>query len=282
MVITITRARSCKLHDNCILHALSHQRCLRLFRVCPSRLAYEKRSSPREHTGLQPQQHPGNLWDNPVRLLCPRRIFLLFLATSDGILRVWESTWKINPKSIQNDAGEVPGGHPEPPWGLPGVGPGRFFRRNWKYTEIWMFLGASQDIPGGPRGPRGTPKIDQESTFWWKKGVSNLVNRFFCLHNAMFNVFCSISLRLFTKINEKTEGKRDVQFHPSACFLNMTTFTKHRILRYESYFFIFLHFVFLQRNINKNTPKFKSHSVLQKTLKSGSRGCVLGPKMVLT
>ena len=61
IIIIITRAPSCKLHDKCILHALSHQRCLRLFRVCPSLLAYEKSSSPREHTAVQPQQHPGNL-----------------------------------------------------------------------------------------------------------------------------------------------------------------------------------------------------------------------------
>ena len=148
-LILDTRAPSCKLHGKCILHALSHQRCLRLFRVCPSLLAYEKSSSPREHTAVQPQQHPGNLCDNPVRLLRPRRIFLLFLATSHGIQRVWKSTRKINPKSIQNYARKVPGGHPGPPWGLPES------KINPKSTQ-----NDAREVPGEHPGPPwGLPEV---------------------------------------------------------------------------------------------------------------------------
>ena len=142
-----------------------------------------------------------------------------------------------------------------------------------KFECFWEPPRTSREAPGDPEGHQ---KSIKNRLFGEKKTFQTWLIALFCLHKAMFHVFCSISLRLFTKINEKTEGKRDVQFHRSACFLNMTTFTKHRILRYESYFLLFLVFTFFLKKRQKITPKFKDQLASQKSPKNGVRGTISG------
>ena len=54
-------------------------------------------------------------------------------------------------------------------------------------------------------------------------------------------------------------------------FLSMATLTKHLILSYESYFFIFALLCFLCENIGKIALKFKPHFALSKNTKKWSR-----------
>ena len=75
----------------------------------------------------------------------------------------------MDPKSIQNDAREVPGGHPGPPWGLPRVGPGRFSEATenlWKIEGFWEAPGTSQEAPGHPEDPPNSP----QNRFFGEKG----------------------------------------------------------------------------------------------------------------
>ena len=48
-------------------------------------------------------------------------------------------------------------------------------------------------------------------------------------------------------------------------FLNMVTLTKHRILRYESYFFIFVFSCFCQKSLGKKTSKMQRAICVPKT-----------------
>ena len=65
------------------------------------------------------------------------------------------------------------------------------------------------------------------------------------------------------KINE-TSIKRHVYFFIAAfVFLNMATLTKHRILRYESYFFIFCVFVFFLKNPRTNESKIQGATFIR-------------------
>ena len=58
---------------------------------------------------------------------------------------------------------------------------------------------------------------------------------------------------------------------PPRSFSNMATLTKHCILRYESYVFVFWAFVFFLKNIGSMTSKFKPHSFPQKNTQKCSR-----------
>ena len=69
-------------------------------------------------------------------------------------------------------------------------------------------------------------------------------------------------------------------FTAALVFLSMATLTKHRILRYESYFPIFRAFVFFPKNIENITSNFKEQFWTQKSPQNDPRGSVLGPKMV--
>ena len=85
----------------------------------------------------------------------------------------------------------------------------------------------------------------------------------------------------FPRKIDETSIKNHVYFFIAAfVFLNMATLTKHRILRYESYFFIFCVLRFLIKKHRKNNLKCKEQFWTPKSTQNCPRGSVLGPKMV--
>ena len=64
------------------------------------------------------------------------------------------------------------------------------------------------------------------------------------------------------------------------CFSNIVTLTKHRILRYESYVFVFCFIAFFLKINGSMTSKFKPHSFPQEIPKTTAGGGILGVKMV--
>ena len=65
-------------------------------------------------------------------------------------------------------------------------------------------------------------------------------------------------------------------FSASLVFLNMATLTKHCILRYESYFFIFRVLAFFLEKHRKNSSKIQPAFFTSKNAKKSSRGTRLG------
>ena len=73
--------------------------------------------------------------------------------------------------------------------------------------------------------------------------------------------------------------KKDMYFCIAAlAFLNMATLTKHRILRYESYFFIFCVFVFFLKSPRTNDSKIQGATFIQTITKDWSPGTQFGTK----
>ena len=75
-----------------------------------------------------------------------------------GALQV---TRKIDPRSTQNRAREVPWGHSGPPWGLPGAGPGLCSGGTENVQKIegfWKAPEVSREAPGNPAGPEKSTK----------------------------------------------------------------------------------------------------------------------------
>ena len=139
------------------------------------------------------------------------------------------------------------------------------------------------DLPrpfGASRGPIGSPKIHQESTFCSEMRSKRVFFVDFCADNRFTRFFSRFCIDFSRKNNQNLMRKLMHFFTASLAFSNMATLTKHRILRYESYFFIFLIFVFFPKKHQKMTPKFKPHSFPKKTLKSGPGGSILSPKMM--
>ena len=56
-------------------------------------------------------------------------------------------------------------------------------------------------------------------------------------------------------------------FTSSLVFLNMVTLTKHRILRYERYFFIVCIFVFCSEKPRTNDSQIQDATFIQKNMK---------------
>ena len=139
----------------------------------------------------------------------------------------------------------------------------------------------SRDVPGGPRGPRDTPKIHQRSIVCEQKALHTWILCRFLRTRPLFMNFARFCIDFSRKNNEKSMNKIMHFFTSSPAFLNMATLTKHRILRCESYFFIFRALVFLSnKNHQKTTPKFKKQFFAQKSPKKGLRGRILEPKTV--
>ena len=89
--------------------------------------------------------------------------------------------------------------------------------------------------------------------------------------------FCSGFCIIFShKINENLMKTSRYLFTPSLVFLNMATLTKHRILRYESYFFIFLSFVFFSKKTSKKHSKIQVALIPSKNTKKWFRGMRFG------
>ena len=116
--------------------------------------------------------------------------------------------------------------------------------------------------------------------FWWKGALQNwILSRFFCTQPfvVFFARFC---FDFSQKSNEITIKKEIYCFIAALVFLNMATFTKHRILRYEATFCFLSVFRIFVKNVEKMPPKFKDQFVSQKSPKNGVRGPILESKFV--
>ena len=176
-----------------------------------------------------------------------------------------------------------PGGAWGDPRGLPGASRGTVracFQMQLKINEKIEGFGRLPGCPGRPpetqRDPQNRSKID----FLPKNDFPTVdFCRFLCTR-PFFTLLARLCIDFWRKINEKSIEKTMHVFTAALVFLSMATLTKHRILRYESYFFMFRVFVFFPKNCEKMTSKCKEQFSTQKSHQNGPRGPVLGPKMV--
>ena len=80
------------------------------------------------------------------------------------------------------------------------------------------------------------------------------------------------------KIDEKSMKKTMRFFASSLVFFNMATLTKHCILQYESYFFIFRVFVIFTEKHGKNNTKMLEAGFVAKITTEWSPGSYFGSK----
>ena len=165
--------------------------------------------------------------------------------------------------------------------GLPGASQGPIRADFRRQPKIYEKMGGFCEAAGTSRELPGDRKINEKSLVCQQKALQTwILCRYLCT-KPLSMIFAWFCIKFSRKIAEHLMESLMYFFTSSLDFLNMVTLTKHRILRYESYFFSFLLFVlFSKKKHPKSNPKFKSHSFPQKTLKSGSGGCVLGPKMM--
>ena len=124
----------------------------------------------------------------------------------------------VDPKSIQNAALGIPGWRPGPPWDLPWASRGGWFsdasKDSWKK---WWILGGSRHVLGGPRRPRGSPKIEKISIYCLKRAFQLWFLDDFRTDNRL-HVFRVIWHRFFTKKQMEKWWKKHACFHSIACF----------------------------------------------------------------
>ena len=110
--------------------------------------------------------------------------------------------------------------------------------------------------PGTALGTPGEPKNSLKIDFLLKNGVPNVLFRRFLCTKLVSALFARFSVDFSRKIDEKSMKKTMRFFASSLVFFNMATLTKHCILQYESYFFIFRVFAFfLKKIVEKRVPK---------------------------
>ena len=134
------------------------------------------------------------------------------------------------------------------------------------------------ELPGGPEGPRKSIK----NRLFAKKCVPDvLFLTFFVQISDLFDFF-QVFVSILRQKSKKTWWKHQGIFSHHRLFF-WTWRPSRNVAFYDTkatFSFFFILYFFLKET-SKNDPKLKSHSFPQKTLKSGSRGCVLGPKMIL-
>ena len=185
-------------------------------------------------------QPPRELRDIPISLLVCCRV----PRNHRNVQKTRPDPWgqidpknrsKMNPKLCPGGAWGTSGAF----LGPPGSRSGPIFRHNWKFMKNMKASGRLPDVSGGPWGPRGTPRIDWKSTRWWKNAFQTwILCRFLCT-KPLFVVFLRFGVDFSRKIEEKLKKNYIYFFIAALVFLNMATLTKHRILRYESYFLCF-------------------------------------------
>ena len=99
--------------------------------------------------------------------------------------------------------------------------------------------------------------------------------RFLCAR-PICTRFARFFIDFSRKIDETSMKKTMHFFSASLVFLNMATLTKHCILRYESYFFIFCVFAFFLEKHRKNSSKIQPAFFPSKNTKKSSRGARFG------
>ena len=105
-------------------------------------------------------------------------------------------------------------------------------------------------IFGSPLGAQKSPKID----FFLKKPSQGALFHRFLLRMS----FSSIFRLIFSRFWMKNQWKNICFFSsPPRIFSNMATLTKHCILRYESYFFVFwVFYFFFEKSMKKTIENF--------------------------
>ena len=129
-------------------------------------LAHAERTNMRGHTASQSpaisRQPPREFRDISISLLVPRRVSRNHRNVQKNRCQIHprrsKSIRKMDPKSTQNGAQEMPGGHPAPSWGLPEAGPGRFSDTTEDLWKKKRLLGDVREALGDPEGPQGSTK----------------------------------------------------------------------------------------------------------------------------
>ena len=134
---------------------------------------------------------------------------------------------------------------------LPGASQGPIrvdFRRQPKID--WK-MGAFCEAPGTSRELPGDPKINEKLLACGQNALQKwIICR--CLCTKPFStIFARFWIKISWEIDEILIECSMYFFTSSLVFLNMVTLTKHRILRCESYFFIFWTCVFFLKDHRK-------------------------------
>ena len=130
--------------------------------------------------------------------------------------------------------------------------------------------------PGTALGTLGEPKNSLKIDFLRKNGVPNVLFRRFLCTKLVSALFARFSVDFSRKIDEKSMKKTMRFFASSLVFFNMATLTKHCILQYESYFFIFRVFAFFLKKSSKNVFRNRSHVFPSKITQKSSPGTRFG------
>ena len=137
--------------------------------------------------------------------------------------------------------------------------------------------------PGTALGTLGEPKNSLKIDFLLKNGVPNVLFRRFLCTKLVSALFARFSVDFSRKINEKSMKKTMRFFTSSLVFFNMATLTKHCILQYGSYFFIFRVFAFFLKKSSKNAFRNRDHvfpsGITQKSSPGTRFGTQNGPEL---
>ena len=109
-----------------------------------------------------------------------------------------------------------------------------------------------------------------------KNDVPNVLFRRFLCIKLVLTLLARFSVDFSRKIDEKSMEKMMCFFTSSLVFFNMATLTKHYILQYESYFFIFRVFVFFSKKTSKNVLQNRHHIFPSKITQKSSPGIRFG------
>ena len=171
-------------------------------------------------------------------------------------LRGWHPFGRAKPASITRPCW----GYTRTGWGYTRTGWG-YTRTGWGYTRTgygytrtaWGYI--DPDLDGlGYRAPQNSQKID---SLLKKIVLYKIFYRFLCT-KPVFTRFVCFSIDFSRNFDEKLMKKTICFFTSALVAFNMATLTKHRILRYESYFFVFRGFVFFSKKASeKHAPNFK-------------------------
>ena len=130
--------------------------------------------------------------------------------------------------------------------------------------------------PGTALGTLGEPKNSLKIDFLLKNGVPNVLFRRFLCTKLVSTLFARIFIDFSRKIDEKSMKKTRCFFTSPLVFFNMATLTKHCILQYESYFFIFRVFAFFSKKTSKNVLQNRDHVFPSKITQKSSPGTRFG------
>ena len=151
---------------------------------------------------------------------------------------------------------------------------GTKWRQGVVFVELprpfWSSLGTQRD-PENPSRIDFLLKSAFQTYYFWR----------FFVQISVSLVFVQDFVSIFHKQSMKTWWKHQGIFSHHRLFF-WTWRPSRNIVFYDTKatFSVFFFLYFFQKKHPKSNPKFKSHSFPQKTLKSGSGGCVLGPKMM--